>query len=79
MSEIKIVEQNSIDFLKSEPDNKYDLIYIDPPFNTGKTQKIHNNKYEDKYTNYKEFIYPYLEQFYRILKPTGGVCSFRLS
>jgi site-specific DNA-methyltransferase (adenine-specific) len=34
-----IVQADNLDFLKSLPDNYCRLIYIDPPFNTGKKQK----------------------------------------
>ena len=36
---IKIVQAENLAFLRSEPDEKYNLIYIDPPFNTGKKQQ----------------------------------------
>ena len=50
-----------------------DLIYIDPPFNTGKTQKIHGNSYQDFYTDFQSFITPRLEEARRLLKPSGSL------
>ena len=32
------------------------LIYIDPPFMTQKTQKLHNNSYEDKFESLEDYI-----------------------
>ncbi len=70
---ISIVHKDSKIFLENEEDNKYNLIYIDPPFNTGKTQQIHGNKYKDSFENYKEFLYPKLVEAYRILEKTGSI------
>lgn len=39
MSKISIYYGNNIDVLKSIPGNSINLIYIDPPFNTGKVQQ----------------------------------------
>lgn len=36
---IKVLFQDNLDALKQIPDQSVDLIYIDPPFNTGKIQK----------------------------------------
>lgn len=48
-SEIKlegnlVIHGDNLDVLKSLPDESIDLIYIDPPFNTGKTQKLQTLK-----------------------------------
>lgn len=43
-----VVEDNNIDFLATLPDESFNLVYIDPPFNTGRTQKrILNSKTKD--------------------------------
>ena len=39
MSELTVHFGDNLDVLKGLPDNSVDLIYIDPPFNTGKAQK----------------------------------------
>lgn len=60
------------DHIKSQ---SIDLIYIDPPFNTGKTQKTGDNQYEDKFKDlpeYLRFLRPRLEEGYRCLKPNGS-------
>lgn len=50
-----------------------DLIYIDPPYNTGRNF----GDYEDKWSTMKDyaegFLYPRLELCYEILKPTGNI------
>lgn len=35
---VQIVYSDNLLFLKAQPEASYDLIYVDPPFNTGKTQ-----------------------------------------
>ena len=37
-TDIKIIQSENLLFLCEEPTEKYNLIYIDPPFNTGKKQ-----------------------------------------
>lgn len=36
--------------------NKVSLVYIDPPFMTQKTQKLHGNSYEDKFNSLRDYI-----------------------
>ena len=60
---------------KHIPDESVDLIYIDPPFNTGKTHKYREREYDDKFESlqdYLRFIRPRLEEGHRILKPNGS-------
>jgi site-specific DNA-methyltransferase (adenine-specific) len=35
----RVIHRNNLPWLVDEPDEHYDLIYIDPPFNTGKRQR----------------------------------------
>jgi len=76
-----------------------DLIYIDPPFNTGKvqarsqlrterseagdrvgfkgqryrTELIGTKAFNDRFDNFIKFIFPRLDEGYRILSPTGSL------
>ena len=50
-----------------------DLIYIDPPFNTGKIQLRHGVAYDDRFAHYVSFIWPRLVQARRVLKSTGSM------
>ena len=61
-------------------DECINLIYIDPPFNTGKSQeRITNGKriyYSDKFESlqkYLEFLEPRLREAYRVLDPQGSL------
>ncbi len=77
---------DNLDVLKGIPDNHVDLIYIDPPFNTGIKQirrrfhtedgcKILENTYgyKDSFDDFLGFLKPRLEEAYRILKEHGSL------
>lgn len=38
--ELEIVHGENLAFLRGEPDQSYDLIYVDPPFNTGRPRRL---------------------------------------
>ncbi|EGO6012984.1 DNA-methyltransferase [Enterococcus faecalis] len=63
-----IANEDSLEFMKSLPDNSVDLIISSPPYNVGK-------EYEDKVTldEYLAFQKEIISEIYRILKPTGNV------
>lgn len=59
--ESKIIEGESLEVLLrkdfiEEYLGKVSLIYIDPPFMTQKTQRLHGNSYEDKFESLEEYI-----------------------
>lgn len=90
---------DNLPILKTLPSGLVDLIYIDPPFNTGKTQgrtriktvrdengdrkgfqgnayqtvELGTRRYADTFDDYQAFIYPRLEEAYRLLKPEGSL------
>lgn len=72
---LKLLEGDNLTHLRNICDLEYDLIYIDPPFNTGKTQKRGDDSlsYSDSYDNYLEFLVPRLKEGYRILKENGSM------
>lgn len=39
-----IIEANNLDYLRTLPDESFRMIYIDPPFNTGRTQRLQQVK-----------------------------------
>lgn len=89
MNDLKILHGDNLSILKSLPSESFNLIYIDPPFNTNVKQirttpadsnsKFYDNtiikdaSYEDSFDDYKSFIYPRLEEAYRLLTPTGSL------
>jgi len=68
-----LIKGDNLEVLSSFDDKIANLIYIDPPFNTGKKQTLHEISYEDQYENYKSFIVPRFEQAYRILALNGSL------
>jgi site-specific DNA-methyltransferase (adenine-specific) len=65
------------------PDASLDLVYLDPPFNTGKTQQAAESSYHDCWPTmaaYLGFLRPRIVQMHRLLKPTGSIllhCDWR--
>ena len=63
--------------MKQLPTESIDLIYIDPPFNTGKQQKTNGIGYNDKanggLSGYILFMRERLFQMHRLLKSTGSI------
>jgi site-specific DNA-methyltransferase (adenine-specific) len=78
---ITIVESENLSWLKKQADCSVSLIYIDPPFNTKKTQKrvrsvnlqANEYSYKDEYEDYVGFLRPRLYEALRILKANGSL------
>ena len=75
----QIIHANNYQYLKTLTDETVGLIYIDPPFNTGKVQQRtrttipdHAN-YNDTFNDYLAFMVPRLEEAYRLLTPSGSL------
>ena len=61
---------NNLDIVK---DIKCDLIYIDPPYNTGRDFGDYNDKWESMKIYSEEFLYPRIKLCYDILKDNGNI------
>ena len=83
---IKIYCEDNLTRLKLMESNSIDLIYIDPPFNTGVKQirtrfrteahkKIFQDSYgyNDNFEDFTGFIKPRMEEAHRILKQDGSL------
>lgn len=70
---IQIIKGNNLDILPTINDNSIQLIYIDPPFNTGKSQVRGDKSYKDSFDNFKEFIIPRIKEAHRILADNGSL------
>ena len=95
----KIVLGDNLEFLRSVPSESVDLIYIDPPFNTGhiqtkrriqvtqddehpdrvgfkgrgyRTRLLDQKEFNDSFEDFKEFLFPRLEESHRVLKAEGS-------
>lgn len=65
------------------PEKTFQLIYLDPPFNTGKTQQGRRSsstggleagpKYADTYADYESFLTPLLAQYRELLTDDGTI------
>jgi DNA modification methylase len=56
-------------------DKSVDLIYLDPPWNTGNKHLHYDEKID---IDYEEFIYSVLQQSKRILKPDGNLVLYSI-
>ena len=68
----KVVQYDNLEFLRALSDEWIDLIYADPPFNTGRDF----GEYDDRWgsmDDYIEYMWLRLVECYRILKPTGSL------
>lgn len=69
---LKVFNDDNLSIMRQIESEMVDLIYIDPPFNTGKKQKRGSVGYDDRFEDFEEFIQPRLEECWRLLKPTGS-------
>lgn len=85
---IKVFQQEALSFLQNHS-SFYELIFIDPPYNTNKIQKRGNFSYNDKFSkstkinncneteqkslSYEEFLRPTLYELYKKLTPDGSL------
>jgi len=74
-----------LDVLHTMSSSSIDLIYLDPPFNTGRAQNAASGTYQDCWPSmeaYLEFMKPRLQEMHRVLKSTGSIllhCDWRTS
>ena len=68
----KYIVGDNIDTIKLVGNNKIDLIYFDPPYNTGRN--FYN--FDDRFSSiedYLEFIELRIKECYRVLKKKGTI------
>lgn len=73
MSEERIVHSSAIDFLLGEPNEKYDFIYIDPPYYSDRNFGEFDDRWNTVF-DYVDSLVPALEESKRVLKNTGNIC-----
>ena len=66
-----IIEGDNAEVLPRLPDGAFDLIYVDPPFNTGKAQRRGDLSYADSHEDYLGFLRPRLVRARELLAPHG--------
>ena len=66
-----------IDVLKEIPDASIDLVYLDPPFNSGSERRGRTGlHFADRFGDiaaYRAFLAPRLQELFRVLRPTGSI------
>lgn len=74
---IRIYEGDNLQLLKTLSDKTYNLIYVDPPYNTGRKQirKRDTNSfgYDDTFDDFIGFLRPRFEEAHRILADDGSL------
>ena len=73
MVECIIAHSDNLHILGQLQDETVDLIYMDPPFNTGKTQQIHGKSYTDNNRDFRRWLKKRLRECIRVLKPRGSL------
>jgi site-specific DNA-methyltransferase (adenine-specific) len=81
-----LLEGENLEILKTFPSGFVDMAYLDPPFFTGKEQKLFDRtlsndegtqlSFRDIWENHEEYlewVRPRLQEIRRVLKPTGSV------
>lgn len=81
----RILDGDCLDRLNELPAGGADLVYLDPPFNTGRAQRDRAGAYADRWPSiddYLGFLRPRIEAAIRILQPHGIMllhCDWRTS
>jgi site-specific DNA-methyltransferase (adenine-specific) len=66
-----LVHGDNLDVLRRLPERAFDVIYADPPFNTGKVQRLHDHAYDDDFEDFLGFLRPRLERCRELLAEHG--------
>jgi site-specific DNA-methyltransferase (adenine-specific) len=66
-----VIEADNADVLARLPDAAFDLIYVDPPFNTGRDQRRGALSYADAHQDYLGFLRPRLARARELLAEHG--------
>jgi len=73
----RVIFGDNLAALAKLPSESVDLIYIDPPFNTGKVQTRTykdgtTRSFDDSFEDFPAFIEPRIKEAHRLLKPNGS-------
>ena len=66
-----VLQGDNLDVLPRLPSGAFDLVYIDPPFNTGRVRSLHGGSYADTFDDLPAFLRPRLEEARRLLADHG--------
>ena len=68
--DLLIEGENSL-VLPRLPDGAFDMAYVDPPFNTGRRQRLGDHSYEDVFDDLPAYLEPRLAEIRRVLADHG--------
>ena len=66
-----VLEGDNLALLPELPSGAFDLVYIDPPFNTGRVRALRGGSYPDTFDDLPAFLRPRLEHARRLLADHG--------
>lgn len=72
----KVYFGDNLSILSEMPDGSVNLVYTDPPFNTGESQTDRDISYSDAFGDteaYLDFLRPRFEEVHRVLHPMGSL------
>jgi len=78
-----VLHDDCLNAMRDMGDASIDLVYLDPPFNTGARQQSENGAYDDHWPDlgtYLAFMRDRLGEMHRLLRPTGSImlhCDWR--
>lgn len=67
---------DNLPILRAMPSSSVDLVYLDPPFNSGRDYGEGDLSFSDKWPSaleYAQYMHERLEELQRVLKPTGTI------
>ncbi len=67
---------DALEILKQYPDNSVDLVFADPPYNLDKSYNLYEDEQDD--ARYVAWCNAWLQEYIRILKPTGSLYVLNL-
>ena len=69
----RIIHGDNLNALFVMEAESVDLIYVDPPFNTGKTRRLREKSYADSFDDYVSFLITRMMESRRILAADGSL------
>ena len=81
----EVIEGDCLEVMRTMPDASFDLVYLDPPYCTGKVQRGSEAEFDDRWENiesYLEFMSSRIREIHRLLKLSGSIllhCDWRTS
>ena len=69
----RIIYGDNLKILSTLPSKTYSLIYIDPPFNTGRDQIRGSTSYQDSFADYETWLMARIQQALHCLTHNGSI------